>query len=894
MKKSFLSLLIGGGIILAFLSGCQKTEETTDPDNNNKEPEVPTVVEPEASAVKVTPDLLSAELVLKTKGLTGYAYLSFPSGEQLVEDPQVLFATGTAGDLSDGENTVTVRGLSPQSTYTVVFAFKESEESFYKHLLKVEVTTLDYVETFTVVEKYPDGFKFHIKVPQSVKDAGNAIRYNVGSLPFYLSGKVGMFAQDDATGLIQNGQQSTMEDVTLVFNSDNVEVEFVDPWSGEPDSYMLHTPFVPGEPIIYAAGEFAWGEAEDNPWGMPEGGYFVPLFDYDAYYEYRDSQGGGWGPLAAENCDLSYPEDDFWTGYFTRRLIVLDPPALLDANVDIQAEMGAVNGTITISPDNNVYQYCVMILDEETYQMFLQFIDGNEDYLQWAVTSYFGFYNGAMTLQAKQKFDLSELFHYVDPESDFHVLLTAMGDETGTTQKFYHEIVSTTAKTLPAPEVEVKAINNPDTGESSPYEVWFNVKCTTKDAVSARYAANYEREFGMMFNSGITYNNIVENGNSFTEDEVALINSEEGLNVMFTSMPDAETRLAVLAYNEEATSNNIDENLSATAVNSSDREPAKPAVESPLFKDLLGEWTMSAPVSYTDWYGNVTDGGVRNCKVTISDGFTYPETLPASVYDTYREVVGMEAEEVDALYGQFKQEVDEFNAKLRGQNRLLCMGFGYESNGYYFDTVSPFDLFISDSYNGYDIESMIWDCGPKWYLEVKEDGSVVAPINQVRFYPLKSVTTTLYLAGYDITSGTGYISINENYENADFPVEVAADNASLIVNPFEYQGVSYYLNAMQFYGIYGYIPEFTTVGSLVLTKGWTEEDTNVPPVETASVKSAKSAGIGSANGIYGRTNSTVRSKTPMKAVKKCETIKVKHVDIEEGMRKYVESYASKR
>ena len=254
----------------------------------------------------------------------------------------------------------------------------------------------------------------------------------------------------------------------------------------------------------------------------------------------------------------------------------------------------------------------------------------------------------------------------------------------------------------------------------------------------------------------------------------------------------------------------------------------------------------------------------------------------------------MEREEVDALYDEFKQEVDEFNAKLRGQNRLLCMGFGYESNGYYFETVSPFDLFVSDSYNGYDIESMIWDCGPKWYLEVKEDGSVVAPINQVRFYPLKSVTTTLYLAGYDITSGTGYISINENYENADFPVEVAADNASLIVNPFEYQGVSYYLNAMQFYGIYGYIPEFTTVGSLVLTKGWTEEDADVPPVETASVKSAKSAGIGSANGIYGRTNSTVRSKTPMKAVKKCETIKVKHVDIEEGMRKYVESYASKR
>ncbi|MGN0196312.1 MAG: hypothetical protein ACI4AE_07645 [Candidatus Cryptobacteroides sp.] len=893
MKKSILSLLVGGGIILAFLAGCQKNEEPTDPDNN-KEPEVPAVVEPEASAVKVTPDLLSAEIVLKTSGLTGYACLSFPSGDELVEDPQVLFATGTTGDLADGENTVTVRGLSPQSTYTVVFAFKESEESFFKDLLKVEVTTLDYVETFTVVEKYPDGFKFHIKVPQSVKDAGHAIRYNVGSLPFYLSSKGGWRAQDDATALIQNGQQSTLEDVTLVFNSDNVEVEVMDPWTGEPTTDLLHTPFVPGEPIIYAAGEFAWGEAEDNPWGMNEGGYFVPLFDYDAYWEYLDGQGGGWGPLAAENCDPSYPEDDFWTGYFTRRLIVLDPPALLDANVDIQAEMGAVNGTITISPDSNVYQYCVMVLDEGTYQTFLEYLDGNEDYLQWAVTSYFGWYSGSMTLQAKQKFDLTDLFYYVDPESDFHVLLTAMGDATGTTQKFYHEIVSTTAKTMPAPEVEVKAISNPDTGETSPYEVWFNVKCTSKDAVSAMYAANYEREFGMMFNSGYTYNNIVEYGNSFTEDEVALINSDEGLNVMFTSMPDAETRLAVLAYNEEATSNNIDENPSATAVNSTDREPAKAAVDSPLFKDLLGEWTMSAGVASTDWYGNVTDEGVKNCKVTISGGFTYPETLPASVYDTYKEMAGLDEAQVDALYDQFKQEVDEFNAKLKGQNRLLCMGFGYESNGYYYDTVSPFDLFISDSYNGYDIESMIWDCGPKWYLEVKDDGSVVAPINQVRFYPLKSVTATLYLAGYDISSGTGYVSINENYENADFPVAVSDDKATLTVNPFVYQDVPYYLNAMQFYGIYGYIPDYTTVTPLLLTKGWSDEDTDVPPVETASVKSAKSAGIGSANGIFGRTNNTVRSKTPMKAVKKCETIKVKHVDIEEGMRKYVESYASKR
>ena len=209
MKKSILSLLIGGGVILSLLSGCQ-TE---------------TMPKTFASVAKVTPDMMSAEVTLRTQGLSEYAYLSYPSSQTPVEDPQVIFATGTVGQLVDGDNTFVIRDFEPESDYTVIFAFKKGLDTFYERNVTIDVRTADYVEVFTAVATYPDGLKFHIKVPQSVKDAGNALRYNVGSLPFYLNSKYGWFASEDARSLIENDQKCTTEDITLLYNSDNVEIE---------------------------------------------------------------------------------------------------------------------------------------------------------------------------------------------------------------------------------------------------------------------------------------------------------------------------------------------------------------------------------------------------------------------------------------------------------------------------------------------------------------------------------------------------------------------------------------------------------------------------------------------------------------------------------------------
>lgn len=877
---------MGMAMLLTFLPGC----------NRETKPQVG------ATVVSVVPDIMSAEVTLNTSELVEYAYLCSPAGETVVDDQQVIFATGIVGELVNGDNTVLIRGLEGKSDYSIVFAFKKNDDTFFENNLIVDLTTADYVEAFTLLETKPDGVKLHLKVPQSVKDAGNALRYNIGSLPMYLTYKYGWWSVEDAQTLLNNNQMSTTEDVTLLYDNSNVEVEGIDPWSGEPMTIMLHSPFVPGEPIVFCAGEYALGEAEDNPWGMQQADYFVPLFDYDAYYEYLDNQ-GGWGPWAAEVDGEGFDEDQFWTGYYTRRYVTLPAPELLDANVDIKADMGATRGTITITPDENVFQYCYIVLDEGTYQQLLPMLDNNEDYLQWFVTSYFGMYQGAATQQGPVKLEMSELFWSIEPETDYHLILTAMGDENGLTQKFYHEILTTTAKTLAAPVIEVKAINNPATGEASPYDVWFNVKCTSQNAASVKYAANYEREFGMMINAGYTYNDIVEMANSFSSEEVAKINSAEGLNVTFSSMPDATTLLAVMAYNEEDTPNVIEEGSSALAKASSLREPDKAKVDSPLFTSLLGDWTMSAPVRGTNYYYEKYDAGVANCKVTVCEGLTYPESLSDEVYETYKELVGMSRDQVDALYKEFKQEVEEFNAKLKGQNRLLCLGFGFDypetQQHYatsYFVTESAFDLFCSKTYNGYDNESMIWDCGPKWYLEVKEDGSLVAPINSGRMYPLKSTSQALYLMGLDLREETmGYLGVNADGSDIEFPVSVSDDNTSLTINPFYYAEVPFYVQPMTLnsYG-YGNISGYEIMDAPVLTKGWTEPAAARNVKKSSSFTSAiESTPVKSANCVLAPVEFVAKSKTAFGAMPKYETVVVKKPDFEEGLRNYVRSYVSK-
>ena len=684
--------------------------------------------------------------------------------------------------------------------YTLYLAATTTEETYYGEILTVNFSTSDFEEDVTLVDTYYDGFSIHVKMPESVKQAGNVLRYTYGNLVMYNSNKSGWMASSDASMLEANGGQYMDDSKTITYNDDNAI--YVDEFGEE---VVLHDPIVPGEPIVFFAGEFGWGESIYG-WGE---GWYAAKFDEMAY---QDALWGGTGEVN---------EEDYWTGYFYKTTFTAREPQVLDATVDVDcSNVQAVTGTIKFTPDDDVLQYCVVVADETSYQMVLDYLDGNEDYLQWFTTSYYAsLMLGMRTFQGNTEIDLTD-YLYLQEQSHYHVLVTAMGDEEGMTQSFRHVEFDTTEKTMEAPVVTVTAVENTD----KPFEVSFNVKNTGNvEVASATYAANYERDWAAALQY-MTYADITASGNPLSDAEVAQINSEEGLTLTFSTIDGMTTRLAILAYNVEQTPNDLNaENCPAIADNTSPDQPDAERVDSELFSELEGEWTMTANTSSYDYYeGGYVDNGPQSVKVTVYNGIhDYPETLPSEVYGYY---TGMSKEEVDALYDEFKMEAEAFNAKVRGQNRLLCLGFGYEAANSYsgpvFSVTTPYELFCNSEYSSYDVASLFYDFGPKWYLQVAKDGSVSAPFNSSRMYPLQAWTDNVYyLAGF---GDAGFVSVAADNSDLAFPVEVSSDRNTVTVSPYVVEGQNLYPNAIYINYGYGYLGGNRISSALTLTKGWSE------------------------------------------------------------------------
>ncbi len=569
---------------------------------------------------------------------------------------------------------------------------------------------------------------------------------------------------------------------------------------------IYHYPYVPGEPIVFTIGEFAW--TDDSWYGS---GYIDALFDYDGYE--NAVWNAGWDYTAVD-------EASYWTGYYDQMVFTISQPLPLSAELEVSVETAATDATIYFTPEDGVAQYTVLIVEDESYESVLSLLDGNTDYLQWFVTSYYAYLMfGTETFSGNYQLSLKDYFWTVTSETHYHVLVTAMGDEAGTTQSFQHIEFDTTAKTLEAPEVTVTAIDNPY-GDNSPFEVWFNVKNTGNvEIVSALYACNYDRDWAseLMYS---TYADIVYYGYEFDASDVAQINSADGLNVSFSSLEGMTTRLAVLGYNEEDTPNEIvDENSLAVADATTGYLPDADRVESTLFDELPGTWTLTAEASSYSYYaGGYESLGEMSTGVTIYSALNdYPDVLPDAVYGYY---TGMTTDEVDKLYEEFKAEAEAYNARLRGQNRLLCVGFGFDSSTYYpaFTAATPYELFCSTSYSAYNVAALFYDFGPKWYLEISEGDVVNVPVNTSRLYPLSSWTTsyTYHLVG--LNSSSYYMPYGADGETIYFPVDLT-DSDTFSVEPFTYDGEDYYPNAMySYYSTYYYLAGYRIDTALSMSR----------------------------------------------------------------------------
>ena len=863
MRKIFYYLSVSMFVMtVAYLmTGCK----------DNNDPDTPPKIESTFSAKLKEVTSTTAEITLSTVRITEAAYLTLKKGET-APDAAIIFAKGTRNiSCTNGETTVTIRDLEPLTDYVIYFAgIVADTEEYCKDIAAVDVSTGDFEDEISVYDVDYDGFKLRLKVPDSLAANNHVIKWTLSDV---LTQKTQSYGLPDAITLGLNDEyygNYVKESTTFTFDNDHSYVlddqgnHKIDEDTGEEIYY--YDPIVPGGKYIVTFGEFAYGENEEYFSGWGEG-YYQPLFKMD---EFMQDQ---W-----ENPEVK--EADYWTGFYHKIEVSTKVPEKLDASLKIEKNLRPNGGQVSFTPDEKIKRYLYCFTDDMTYNQALQmFLDNDPNNMQWAMTSLWAMYNlGVMWAEEPVDVSLGDIL-YLDKEATYHIFAVGMGDERGTSQCFYHETFTLPDPTKPAPEVTVTAIDNPN-GDESPYEVWFNVKCTTKDAFTGKYAANYKREWESALNGGYqTEADLIGSGYDLSSEEIDKINSEEGLNMSFNSREDAVTYLGVIAYNDEGTASEP-----SVANKRTIPEPAATPVSSELFTSLLGEWTATATVQYQEYDYNTftytTDTTTLKSKVTIGDVIC-KATLPEEIYQYYYDNTKYKTKkEVDSVYNDLKAAVDVFNKKTKNQNRLLCQGLDLEvpqneyagSNTQY---ASPYDLFISKSYNGPDNEAIVWDFGPKWYLQIAADGSVSVPFNSNRLAPLTAWgQNAYYIVGVSETAALPYVMKDGKPDTGNFPVTVSEDKNTITINSLTYNNDTYYPGlGYAGYGQWSFPSRI--ISSIVLTRGWSGDTESAMLTSAHGTKTPKIGGpVGMTSYYTVKTANRPKSRTVIPAA---PTVKRKNV-----------------
>lgn len=779
------------------------------------------------------------EVAFTTSAPTEVAYMV---SQEVSEDIKaaVIFTLGKTQTVANGDVIKITENIAAESTYHVYVAAKKNASEYTDvFYFKVDTGSYEFTEILTVVETYFDGFKVYVDVPESVVEKNHAMRYAMCDLAVWNKSKR-MYGEPDWYNLMFNGGQGAEKnygiegagyfknDTTIVINGANEAYldengKYIRDSNGEPVIY--HDAVIPGQPTIFHAGEYAYGNIHDSG----------TMYAYHPTYE---------NPM---NYGYLLPQYDFtkeeWTGTYARKQFYVNMPELLDASDDMIeiSDISPIDALITINPDDNVSSYVYWVMPVETYNAVLALID-KEEHMQWFITSYTAFMEGAVMQSGPIQFNTSSMFlEPLTEQSKFYILVTAMGKdaegkEDATKQKFYKKEFTTAPKTKPAPELVVTALG---TEPADPYMVYFNLKAPNKDIAGGTYACNYVREFTMAAKTSEAYKELLYNqfatyGIRFSTKELEQINSDEGYTMGFYSLDGETTRFVAYCCNDEYTFNDIDvkdPNCTAFADYTSEYVPASNYVASSLYEELEGIWTATTElrVKEEDEAGNVHNYIVdQKTRVEVSYGAPeYPETLPDSLYEFYSTMSNpLSREEVDNMFEEFKMLSDDFGLyRVQNHNRLLMTGFvdfDYYQDPGRMDTMSPFDLFCNTTYTSVDVAQLFYDFGPKWYLEVQPDGSVIAPFSATTLPPMSNWGSfPVYLGGYDSGSGMAFYESNENIKG--FPVEVSADRNTIKIKPIVISdangSISYYPNAII---MNQGNPELVApiISEIVLTRGW--------------------------------------------------------------------------
>ncbi len=804
---------------------------------------------------------------VETKGLSSIAYMAVRTDNLTSEElaalsaphKMVLFAKGTNKEVKNGVQTVTVENLSPNATYNIYLI---GEIASSAELMKDVVTlsgaqTGDFEGEYRITTNYR-GFTVDVKVPDRVKEEKHLIKWGSADLFLYNKNKLsvkGVIPDSEIINLNDDvyGQFFFDESTTIVANE---TASLVYDENGDVSTY-LYEAIVPGQPQVFILGEFKKGQS-DFGWGL---GHYVPLFNYS-----------NWAiDLAAAGGETVIDETPYWTGMYINELIQIDRPIKLDDSLlDVQLEIGTSDATVRITADESIENVCILMLGDGEYTSAMGMLNNNPDYMQWFATSMVAQMEGVsatfMPWEKSATSDgnghiltaLSDYFLTVEQSSHYWIYVVGLRGDLeddgwldGYEQVCWKQDFDLKQTTLPPAELVVTPI------ETEAGKAVYNIKCPTKDAVDGYWIANYEKDW---LSSGMTPKELIDNyaktnvdqygklTNAFASVEIDYINSDEGLTVDFSSRPHERFHFAAMVTNSEGTP------TYSAAIVCNVPEPAVEKVESPYFETLQGEWTASAYVKYGKLIENNDENaapeyemkeGTHTSKVVLGD-LTYPEVLPESVYETF-EAAGVSREDTDVYYGELCEVIDLFNQNNRDHNRILAGGFDFSGELLpycnYCNYKSAYDLFISESYNGWSSATPVQDFGPKWYIEVKADGTLGVPFNSEYFTPVGNWSTNSYgsaeevhLLAYEPESKTPAAYLTGSDEEGNFkavtgyfPVEISDDGNTITIKPYihtDNSGKEY-----RFYpnlGVYTIDPEtyqplynisFNIVSDIVLTRG---------------------------------------------------------------------------
>ena len=593
--------------------------------------------------------------------------------------------------------------------------------------------------------------------------------------------------------------------------TESATVEFLgwdygDPESGESN---IQSP-VPGQALVLVVGEVVEGEIDD--YGRET---WRPLFDFEAYYENENSGGDDPGPLATTE---TFPEDnrfdDYWqTDYYKVLFVHAKNPDITDATVKVDVLSNTSTSIrFKMTPDKELVGYGYTYMENSDFEDLIDDFGSEEAAICW------------ISIYSMYSFETEATEFYIDDElelgRDYRLIVVGKGNEEGTLYNVVKFPFEAKEPTKDAPHVVVTAITAPAGNEESPYEVWYNIKVSNKDALRARYAMDATGTFYREMNSAqnpLTLADIVAQGYAFSSEDVTAMNSDAGLNLKFDGvMDDFSYRLVVSAANDEDVFSVPNDKVEGEgwADNRTSLVPAETPVSSSLFTDLVGDWTATVKLWKSTY--NTQIGGYEwtvnetpvTTKVTIRRETEVPELT--------QDVIALYKDEATARkwYESFKMSAANFDKRLKNQNRLVCDGLQISNFG--FDFMSAWDLFCSKTYkSAYDTDDLFYDYGPKWYLQIGTGDVVTVPADYTTTRPLsawKGSYYVYYLAG-----------VNQNGSTTramSFNATVSSDHNTLTVLPTEVDGEMFYPAVGALYS--SGMNVSAKVAEMTLTKGWTE------------------------------------------------------------------------